>query len=130
MKKILPPLIVTLLLLSCYTRRIDYIGASYPPTDIVDVFVDESAISRKFIIIGRIYVSDDFWNNEKEAVLKSVIKKGKLTGANAVLFREGYSIPVPVTDSLIPKSNRLQMISGRALISYNRSEILFLRYVQ
>lgn len=130
MKKVISFLFAAILLSSCISRRIDYIGASYPPTEQIDVFVHESAITKNYIIIGRIYVSENFWDFEKENVLKAVIKRGKATGANAVIFREGYTVPFPINDSLNVKQNRPQISSGHTIMSYYKSEILFLRYVQ
>ena len=50
MRKIYP-LLLSLVFLSCHSTRFEYVGSKESPTTRVDVFVDEKAIPRPYLVI-------------------------------------------------------------------------------
>jgi hypothetical protein len=77
-------------LLSC-APKINYLGNSFQPTNKVDVYVDESAISRDYTIVGKGYVRTYVYS-VSESIQKKAVNKAKQKGADAVLFKD-YFVP-------------------------------------
>ncbi|HEV7331207.1 MAG TPA: hypothetical protein VGN63_09220 [Flavisolibacter sp.] len=82
-------------LLSSCTPTISYLGNTYQPTKDVDVYVDESAISKEYTIMGKGYV-ESLIGTISEKIQKKAINKAKQKGADAVLFKDYF---VPATQS-------------------------------
>jgi hypothetical protein len=136
MKPIYPLLLLPILFLSCSPARISYIGAKSPSTQKVDVYVDEAAIPKNYIIIGKGYIEPD-WRGKlnQEKMLIKAIEKAKRNGADAVFYKETF-IPAPAT--MIQSVSRTDSIarglqtnsSARISSSYGffHNEVLFLKY--
>jgi hypothetical protein len=96
MTKIYIYLLSIALFTSC-TPTLNYLGNSYEPTKSVDVYVDESAITKEYTIMGKGYVH--FYSEAvPESIQQKAISKAKQKGADAVLFKD-YFVPVAQTQS-------------------------------
>src|SRR6185503_17286673 len=88
-------LLLVIILSSCFPSRLSYVGSKHTPTNKVDVYVDEGAIKRKYVIIGKGYVEPGFHRrDERERLLNQAIVKARKNGADAVFYRETF-IPTP-----------------------------------
>lgn len=127
----------SLLLISCGSvSRIDYVGSKNPVTEKVDVYVDEQAIARPYIIMGKGYHQPGFLKrNNYEKLMEKAIQKAKEKGADAIFFREVF-VPTPSTtvntrsqtDSIGKGVFSISNTSINQSPGYLRGEILFLRY--
>jgi len=107
-------LILTISLFSCYSG-IRYTGAAFPPTNQVDVFVTESAISKPFTYIGKAYLTFGAFN--PESIQRKSVLKAKEIGADAILL---YDYAIPGTH--INSSFRSDSV-GRSLITTGNTSV-------
>ena len=91
MTKIYTAIVLIVVFSSC-SPRISYLGNTFPPTEKVDVFVDESAITREYTIVGKGYVRSVSYA-VPESLQRKAISKARQKGADAVLFKD-YLVPV------------------------------------
>jgi hypothetical protein len=96
MKKHIFTLLAIVLIVSC-TPKISYLGDSYPPTYEVDMYFDEKDIERDYKVIGLARnEGDELEIDDLDAIRKSMLKKAREVGADAILFisiaenREGW----------------------------------------
>lgn len=82
-------------LFSACSPTLNYLGNSFQPTQNVDVYVDESSISKDYSIMGKGYVFH-YGHTIPESLQKKAITKAKQKGADAVLFKDVF---LPVTTS-------------------------------
>jgi hypothetical protein len=126
------PVLLAILLSSCFAPALNYLGSSYTPTKDVDVYVDASAIKKQYTIMGKSYYEMRGLIT-LEAIQQAAIKKAKQQGADAILFRdyfiqEGASIQtVTKSDSIGGSSVRVRTTTS-APIETTRLDILFLKY--
>jgi hypothetical protein len=127
------PLLISFTFCSCFLpRHLDYIGASYSPTKIVDVYVDASAIKKPYTIMGKTYIETTPLTN-LERVQQDAIEKAKQKGADAILFRDyiiqdgGSFQTVTKSDSIGGSSVRVRTTTATP-IETTRLDILFLKY--
>jgi hypothetical protein len=136
MKKIYSPYLLILFFSACTPAKVSYVGSTNTPTQKVDVFVDESAIKRKYEVIGKGYVEPN-WRGQlqQERILEKAIEKAKKNGADAVFFKETYIV---TSGSNISTQSRADSV-GKSLITnsntavspvygYFHKELLFLKY--
>ena len=133
MYKIYTTLFLSVILLSCYSAKVHYIGSSFEPTRRTDVFVDESSIKKPFTIIGKGYVSTSY-ERALGRIQKNAIETAKEKGADAILFQDVFIVDESSSISGISRSDS----SGRSSLSIRKSvaspvittkrEILFLKY--
>lgn len=136
MNKIYPLFFLSILFSSCTVSMVRYVGSKNTPTDKVDVYVEESAIKRKYVIVGKGYMEPN-WRGQvnQDKMLKYAIEKAKKNGADAVFFRDIF-IPTPGTN--INTYSRTDSV-GRSSITnsgttigpaygYFHKEMLFLKY--
>ncbi|MCX6318573.1 MAG: hypothetical protein NTW29_14870 [Bacteroidetes bacterium] len=136
MKKIYIAILSLSLLSACTPVRFSYVGSSSTPTQKVDVFVEENAIKRNYVVVGKGYAQPN-WRGEydQEKILAKAIEKARKNGADAVFFRETW---MPASGTTIHTNSRADS-SGKSLITQSNStigpvsgyfhkEILFLRY--
>jgi hypothetical protein len=135
MKKIYP-IFLAFSFSACHTARLDYIGSRQTPTRHVEIFVDEKAISRHYLIIGKGYEVPG-WGGllNREKMLARAVEKARKNGADAVFYRDQF-IPSPGTQ--INTQSRTDSV-GKAMVTSSSSsvnpvygywhhEILFLKY--
>jgi hypothetical protein len=126
------PLLLSILLSSCFAPALDYLGSSYTPTRDVDVYVDASAIKRSYSVMGKSYV-DIRGLITLEKVQQAAVEKAKQKGADAILFRD-YFIQDGASIQTITKSDSIEGASIRvrtttaAPSETTRLDILFLKY--
>lgn len=135
MKKIYP-FLLAFSFTACHTARVDYIGSRHSPTRNVEIFVDEKAISRPYLIIGKGYEVPG-WGGimNREKMLASALEKARKNGADAVFYRNQF-IPAPGTqintqsrtDSLGKAVVTSASTSVNPVYGYWHHEILFLKY--
>lgn len=135
MKKIYP-FLLSFLLVSCQLSRFDYVGSRHAPTRNVEVFVDEKAIPRPYLIIGKGYevpAWGGFLNREK--MLAKALEKARKYGADAVFYRDQF---IPSLGTQVSSQTRTDSVGQAMVTSTNTSvtpvygywhhEILFLKY--
>jgi hypothetical protein len=126
------PLLLSILLSSCFAPALDYLGSSYTPTRDVDVYVDASAIKRSYSVMGKSYV-DTRGLIALEKIQKAAVETAKQKGADAILFRD-YFIQDAAAIQTITKSDSIGGSSVRirtttaAPSETTRLDILFLKY--
>lgn len=130
------PLYLSLILFSCHSTRFEYVGSREAPTNRVDVFVDENAIPRPYLIIGKGYYDAGIWGKTKrEKMLAEALSKARKNGADAVYFMDRF---IPAQGTQINTQTSIDSL-GKGLISrsstavnpvygYWHHEILFLKY--
>lgn len=101
------------LLYSC-TPTLNYLGNSYQPTKSVDIYVDESAITKEYTIMGKGYVHS-YSESVPESIQQKAISKAKQKGADAVLFKDFF---VPVAPS---RTRSKKDSSGGITVSINNT---------
>lgn len=125
-----------LLVLFCSCRaRLNYLGGSFTPTEIVDVYVDAAAIKKPYTIIGKGYMEYSRLARARiDKMQQKAIEKAKSKGANAVLFQDyiikqdGSSVQtITKTDSVGKGLVTVETGTIGPIIS-NGTNILFLRY--
>lgn len=123
---------------SCHTTQLEYIGSSSTPTQQVDVYVDEKAITRSYTIIGKGYQTATPWMvNKKAALQAAAIAAAKKNGADAVFFKDEF-IPSPGsqfnshTQTKTDSTGKTMVLAASTSITptygYWSNEILFLKY--
>lgn len=136
MKKIYSVFLSAILLMACTPTRFSYVGSTAPPTQKVDVYVEESAIKRKYEIIGKGYPEPN-WKGETnpEKILAKAIEKAKKNGADAIFFKETYLLSNGTSinthsraDSLGKSLHTQSSTIINPVSGYFHKEILFLRY--
>lgn len=135
MKKIYP-ILLALSFSACHTARLDYIGSRQTPSRNVEIFVDEKAIPRPYLIIGKGYEVPG-WGGllNREKMLARAIEKARKNGADAVFYKDQF-IPTPGTqintqsrnDSLGMAMVTSSSTSVNPVYGYWHHEILFLKY--
>lgn len=133
MKQLYYVFILSLLLSSCYSAQVHYMGSSYQPTKKIDVYVDASAIKKPYTVIGKGY-TNTIYERALERVQDNAIAKAREKGADAVLFNEVYIVGDGSTISGTSKADSI----GKSLVTVSqtyvkpvvssRREILFLKY--
>lgn len=133
MFKIYSTLMLSVVLCSCYSAQVHYIGSSFKPTKKVDVFVDASAIKKPYTIIGKGYVSTHY-ERASERMQDNAVYKAKEKGADAVLFLDVLILNDGSVVSGISRTDsvgRSSVTVSRAAINpsiTSKKEILFLKY--
>jgi hypothetical protein len=121
------------MLLSSCRSSLEYIGAYFPPTENVDVFVSESAIKKPYDIVGKSVVPSEFAGLRMERMQRRAIVKARQKGADAILIKnyffndKYYFNGISVIDSL----NRSSItVSNHPVQSstFENFEILYLKY--
>ena len=133
MKQLYYVFILSLLLSSCYSAQVHYMGSSYQPTKKIDVYVDASAIKKPYTVIGKGY-TNTIYERALERVQDNAIAKAREKGADAVLFNEVYIVGDGSTISGTSRSDSI----GKSMVTVSsahvrpvvssRREILFLKY--
>lgn len=133
MFKIYSILILSVLLASCYSAQVHYMGSSYNPTRKIDVYVDASAIKKPYTVIGKGY-TNNIYERALERVQDNAIVKAREKGADAVLFNEVFILRDGTSISGTSKADSI----GKSLVTVSqayvspvvssRREILFLKY--
>lgn len=133
MYKVCSSLILSVILFSCYSAQVHYIGSNYSPTKKVDVFVDATAIKKPYTVMGKGYFST-VYERASERLQENAVYKAKEKGADAVLFQDvlllsdGRSLSgVSKTDSVGRSSVTVSRTSISPVVTSKR-EILFLKY--
>ena len=130
------PFFLSLILFSCHPSRFEYVGSKEAPTTKVEVFVDENAIPRPYLIIGKGYHTSGPWGNpQREKMLEQALAKARKNGADAVYFVDRF-IPAPgttinsqtSTDSLGKGLLTRSTTAISPVDGYWHHEILFLKY--
>jgi hypothetical protein len=131
-------IVFVLILQSCYTTQLEYLGSSSTPTQQVDVYVDEKAITRSYTIIGKGYQQANPWmSNNKAALQAAAIAAARKNGADAVFFKDEF-IPSPGsqfnsnTQTKTDSTGKTTLLAATTSITptygYWNSQILFLKY--
>jgi hypothetical protein len=119
------------LIFSSCTTSIRYIGQSFPETDHVDVFINESSIKRPFDYIGKGFLG--YFKNPVKIQQKSE-KLARKKGADAVLILDYY---IPDNGTLVNTVFRTDSVNRAAVttssttiqpIGYKEFYIYFLKY--
>ncbi len=130
------PFLLSLFFISCHSTRFEYVGSKEAPTTLVDVFVDEKAIPRPYLVIGKGYEVPGLGGRlNREKMLAKALEKARKNGADAVFYKDQF-IPGPGTQ--VSSQTRTDS-TGRALVTntqtavtpvygYWHHEILFLKY--
>jgi hypothetical protein len=122
------------LLFACSTgTQINYIGNSFEPTQRVDVFVDENAITDPYKVIGKGYIKTNYFTKPEQIQEKAIVK-AKEKGADAVLIKDYY---VPNTGAAINTTMHTDSV-GKGTVSVGTTTVqqtgssgftvLFLKY--
>ena len=133
MYKIYTTVIVSCILCSCYSAQLHYMGSSFKPTKQVDVYVDPSAITRPYTIMGKGFVSTPL-HRASERIQENAVYKAKEKGADAVLFldlmilNDGSTLSGIATSDSIGKSAVTISRGPVSPVVTTRKEILFLKY--
>jgi hypothetical protein len=117
---------------SC-TSSLEYIGAYFPPTKNVDVFVSESAIKKPYDIVGKSVVPNRLIGLRLEKMQSRAIVKARQKGADAILIMDyfvddWYHLKgISRIDSL---SNGTKSVSNHRIQGspFENFEILYLKY--
>jgi hypothetical protein len=136
MSKIYTFFILSFLLLSCTPAKLSYIGSKQNPTQKVDVYVDESAIKRSYVIIGKGYLQPNWQGKiDQEKMLALAIAKAKRNGADAIFYRESFIqspsstlSTVSVTDTIASGVYNQTKGTITQSLGYVRTDVLFLQY--
>ncbi len=75
--------LAVLLLSSCFPK-LSYMGDTYEPTEIVELYFDEIDIESDFKIIG--IARQEIGLNKLETIQEAMLGKAKKVGADAILF--------------------------------------------
>ena len=130
------PFLLSLVFISCHSTRFEYVGSQEAPTTRVDIFVDEKAITRPYLVIGKGYEVPGLGGHlNREKMMAKALEKARKNGADAVFYKDQF-IPRPGTQ--VSSQTRTDSI-GRALITSTQTavipvdgywyhEILFLKY--
>lgn len=127
-------LLCTIILFSCGTK-INYLGSNYIPTKNVDIYVDATAIKKKYTVVGKGYIAGhSYFKNSIDKMQQKIINKAKEKGADAVLFQDYYIVESGKNIHSVIKTDSI----GKALISVKNTtigpvissqrDILFLKY--
>ena len=82
--------LILFLIISC-SPKIQYLGKTYPPTQNVDIFFNESDINRPFETIGMIRNSGkSYEKNNPEVIKTAMLAKAMQVGADAIIFHGMY----------------------------------------
>jgi hypothetical protein len=84
-----------LILISCNPKLV-YVGNSYNPSQQVEIFVDEAAIKKNFIVIG--VATPEFTGsltlkNYDAVIARKAVEIARKKGADAVYFQNYYRSP-------------------------------------
>lgn len=79
--------VLALLLITSCAPSIYYLGDTYPPTTIVEVFYDEKDIGRDYITIGKL-THDKILDYSAEEIKQEMIITAKQRGADAIVFSD------------------------------------------
>lgn len=133
MKKCYFLLFIPLLFACNFGTKISYIGNTFQPTQHVDVYVDESAVTNNYTVIGKGYIRRSYFSNVEEIQKKSV-EKAKEKGADAVLIKDYY---IPNTSAAINTTMHTDSV-GKGTVSVGQTtvqqtgssgfNVLFLKY--
>jgi hypothetical protein len=135
MKMIFTTSLLPVLFCSCFSTHLNYIGSSYAPTKVVEVYVHTSAIKRPYTVIGKGYFDEHVYQVMRGEQLQEIaVEKAKLKGADAVLFMD-----ILLVNNSTSISSRSQTDSiGQSLVTMhdatispvisNKRDILFLKY--
>lgn len=127
-----------ILLVACRGSRLTYIGSENSPTQRVDVYVDQGAITQSYKIIGKGYIQPNWrgMTNLKK-MLAVAVGKAKQNGADAVFYRETF-IPASMPGANIQTYSRTDSIARGIITSsqttvapsygFFHKEMLFLKY--
>ena len=132
MNKIYVYLVFVTVSTSCATS-INYVGTSYKATEKIDVFVDESAIEKNYVIVGKGYVRSTMYT-KPETVQNKAIIKAKEKGADAILIKD-YYIPASAPGMNIAigtdSTGKGSFSVGNSMVPSSHSSdllVLFLKY--
>ena len=103
--------------ISCATK-VSYIGNTFPPTTMVEVFVDESSIKNAYDIIGKGYIKRSTFSKIENIQLKAV-EKAKKNGADAILIKDYY---VPNTGTAINTTTQIDSV-GKGVIAIGQTTV-------
>ena len=78
------------MILSSCRSSLEYMGAYFPPTKNVDVFVSESAIKKPFDIVGRSVVPYRLIGLRLEKIQSRAIVKANQKGGDAILIKDYF----------------------------------------
>ena len=110
-----------LLFLSACSAHLKYLGTSYAPTEKVDVYVDQSTISKPYRIIGKgftNYYNRTYWS--VEIMQQKAVEKAKEKGADAVLIYDYYVLNPGATINSVSHTDSL----GKGLITIGNSTVV------
>jgi hypothetical protein len=116
---------------SCQFARLSYLGNSYSPTAHVDVYVEPSAINKRYKVIGKGYI--DFYTSY-DILQKKAIALAKEKGADAVLFTDSYilndgtSVSSTLQTDSVGKSSVTVKRTTIAPVVSSKLDLLFLKY--
>lgn len=79
--------LLVLLLMTACAPSIYYLGDTYPPTTIVEVFYDEKDIGRAYVTIGKL-THDKILDYSAEEIKQEMIITAKQRGADAIVFSD------------------------------------------
>jgi hypothetical protein len=133
MKPFLPLSVTALIFTSC-GPMVSYVGQKMPATEDVQVYVDPSAISRSYTIIGKGYLNFPPTNafTSYERMQRSALAQARKNGANAVLIRDWAVYNQQTRASTTISRDTSGRTTGSETVTgpviQQQTEILFLRY--
>lgn len=119
------------LLTACATQ-VDYIGATYAPSQQVAVFVSKDAVKKDYEVIGKGYARMGSPMGSIEKIQKKAVSKARQKGADAVIIEDYFVLQQDnsITTALRSDSSSLLSIAGGGSHPTIASgfQILFIRY--
>ena len=120
----------SIILFSCGTR-INYLGSSNTPTQKVDVYVDPSAISKPYKIMGKGYVNLNAYAKKSiERSQEKALVLAREKGADAILFQDQYFLQQnpSVVGAVRTDSLKITTTQPASQVLASRIDVLFLKY--
>lgn len=81
--RIIPAIVAITFLISCTTTQ--YMGASYPATEKVDVYFSPSDVKKEYTVMGKID-GKDLIMADFEKIEEDIVKEAKKKGADGVII--------------------------------------------
>jgi hypothetical protein len=125
-------LVVSAFMSGC--AKTSYVGKTYAPTDNVDLFLDETSVTRPYEVMGQVSIDGESLVST-DKLQQKMLEEAKARGANAVLiedYKEIYtdsSTSTNASTSTDKKGN--QHYHGNSYTSQSKRKILkaqFLKY--
>lgn len=118
-------LLMGLLLSSCLSNEVLYYGKSYPVTNDIDIYFQQSDIKEPYEIVGK-SIYEDSSISSSDRIQEKIIKAMKLKGVDGLIFEDisivNY-IPSKISaDATVTSvnSDRVQVIKT-TLVKYKRN---------